>query len=229
MKIFLVHITSRCLSNVLPLKYSEPSTGLTLKNGTHEKLWTFGDSNIWQKRFQNNSEHYNSACQSLSLTSFPEVKKRWRIKSESERRVKMSRRFLKVRIILCWRFNYVMRGWLTEKVKSIGVLFTNNTISNSQYFVRSVFLVHFGIRKKMQHRLWFSSPIICGRKVIGLLTEQLGQTWALGAYSLSIVDLHATKVTSGCWFWEHVTPPWAGEWHGKHHLKIKETNCLKLF
>ena len=48
--------------------------------------------------------------------------------------------FLKVRIIFCWRFDYVINDWQRKwKIVSQSVLFTKNTILKTQSFMRSVF------------------------------------------------------------------------------------------
>ena len=91
------------------------------------------------KMFQNNFERWNSACQPFNLTTLLSHIRVSRNFHTSEVRtkllVKMSRSSLRVQIISCWRFDYVMRAPIWKIDWTIfSVLFTNITILKSEIF-----------------------------------------------------------------------------------------------
>ena len=120
---------------------------------------------IVNKMFQNNFEHWNSACQSFNLTtllSHIRVSKNFYTSEvRTKLLVKMSRVSLRVQIIFCWRFDYVMRAPIWEIDCTIfWALFTSITILKSEIYMPSVLfgspsiqtsVIHFPVEENLSH------------------------------------------------------------------------------
>ena len=78
-----------------------------------EPLIRYFSTNVWKQlwalQFSLSVIHFYNLSSKPRDFHTSEVWTKWLVKT--------SRLFLKVRIILCWRFDYVIRGWLTEKMK----------------------------------------------------------------------------------------------------------------
>ena len=110
------------------------------KNGRHECFWALKVSNICQQMFQNNSEHYNSACHLIWQDNFSSKPRNFHISEVVSTKclINTSRFVLKTRIILVDLITQREDDWQRNS-KILSLFFTNITIFNSEYFVRAFF------------------------------------------------------------------------------------------
>ena len=145
--------TSRRSGELSRIKTESETTGqdvykVNQKKTEHTKTFLLSKCQTFvNKMFQNNFERWNSACQSFNLTtllSHIRVSKSFHASQmQTKWLVKMSKISLRVQLIFCWRFDYVMRGPIWKIDWTIfWALFTNSTILKSENFCASVFFVH---------------------------------------------------------------------------------------